>query len=176
MKAISVTLAFIISSPVLAAPLIHSIPTIVTNEPTTLINTSRKPTATMIVDDDASHYGPRNLTPQSIHKRALPPRGREQVDRLSLVNRDCSAFTDEDRAWIAGHPELSSVLGQCESGELYQHNTPTEDHVDVNAFCDDFDDFIRAPPGPERGTKEELVTGRKHVGKLHAEKNGKVDE
>ncbi|KAJ4348153.1 uncharacterized protein N0V89_009525 [Didymosphaeria variabile] len=193
MKTNSATLAFLISSPVLAAPLIRSIPTIVTNKPTTLITTSSKPTATMLVEYGAAHYAP-----QGAHKRPLPPSGREVADRLSLVNRDCSAFTDEDRAWIAEHPELSPVLEQCESWELYQPNTPEEDHVgacnegsigckhrrslqerelvpypDINPFYDDIGPFILPTPGPQTGFEEELVVARKHIGELYDEKKDK---
>jgi hypothetical protein len=46
-----------------------------------------------------------------------------------MVKRDCAAFTDADRAWVAAHPELSSVLGQCETGELYAGNSPDGDYV-----------------------------------------------
>jgi hypothetical protein len=55
---------------------------------------------------------------------------RRRVDPvMEMVRRDCAAFTHADRAWIAAHPELSSVLGQCETGELYAASSPDEDHV-----------------------------------------------
>ncbi|KAF2443966.1 hypothetical protein P171DRAFT_432058 [Karstenula rhodostoma CBS 690.94] len=111
MKSTTAIIALFMGAPIFAAPILQPSPT--------TSSSGAKPTAFMPVNYDAS-YAPKE------YKWSLPPPPHSESD---LAKRDCSSFNAADRAWIAAHPELASVLEHCESGELYAPPTPTEDHV-----------------------------------------------